>query len=1120
MRILISDSAKSVYHGMVGEIIKSLNSGHYVTVLVPDRFTMSVERGLLESLGKDASFLLEVQSFNYLARNELKKSPSRYLTPQGSVMLMADVIDKNKGDLLYYKKAAGKNGFAEEFSDAINVIRRSGIDAKTLDNAASELKNSTTGQKAHDLAVVYDKYIETLGKTYSDASTRLDAFADWLRKQEKQPNHDYYIMDYYDLSVTEINIINALDVISPNVCLGLTSGLDNPNKDIYSADRIIERIKETNFNVEVFSKEDKKLSPQQEVLSKFLFSYRMPKEKVENEGKYNLYKANSVYEELLRVAVDIKSQIMDNKARYYDFEVVCAQPEIYYPQLKAIFNRLNIPFFIDVKEPLMAQTQIRFLISMLEIVKSGYKREEVLSFVKNPLFVTYLRLRKAQIALEDGLEDEKYEDELAEKLKPTDESEFIDHVSRFENYVLKYSINYSIFKSPFDITHKEDKYLSNKDYESAEFVRKELYEFISVFEQQDLTTAANLADAVKAKSLAIKDLWNYHKLVIAEIKDMDSYYSKVAEQVNKKIDLILDEIKDILKDTPKNVEGFIDMFKTMIEKMNIALVPTYRDCVYVGDLQSRYMGLGKIYIVGAAQGAFPSIHKSGIIISDSDEENFAHAGLIITPTLKDRNYTERLAALEILKKSRKETDISYSLSTPNGASKPSFVLLQMESMLTKDGNPIEEKAIELDDLASIDLAEEREKIEKVLFSTEGSKYYSTLRNLTSDRVDKKNAPIYGSAYKTLTDDEKDRIKSIYRYPTKVDGKKLLGVEDDASSSISKVETFYTCPYKYYMQYGLNIKERDTAKIKTTETGIVIHKVLQLFFIDVKDKKVNELNLESMIKKAFVGALDDMPRYKKMAQGEKKRLFANLEEECKVICSELYHNSTKSLFKPIMLEQKFGVPKDGKTLQGIEIQVDPDTKVIFKGQIDRVDKYDDKVYIMDYKTYKGANTDLTQLYFGKQIQLFIYMEALQHLDYKPVGAFYQPIYATYDSGEEVNRFKLKGVVHNTPGIQEAIDPDYELDKEKSFAAYKVKGKAKEIDPDVIMSPEDMNMLGRYSIDVARNGIDEIYAGFIEPQPFSGSCTFCPYADICSYEQENERAKATVHIDAYHKIYDVE
>ena len=254
MRILVSDSAKGVYHGMVNEIVKSLNNQHEVTVLVPDRFTMSVERGLLESLGKDSSFLLEVQSFNYLARNELNKKLSRYLTPQGSVMLMADVIDKNKSDLVYYKKAAGKDGFAEEFSDAINIIRRSGIDPKTLSQSEIKLDSNVTGQKAHDLALVYEKYIEALGNAFSDASTRLEVFAGWLRQQDKQENHDYYIMDYYDLSATEINIINALDTISDNVCLGLTSGLNNPNKDIYPAEKIIERIKETNSNVTITEK--------------------------------------------------------------------------------------------------------------------------------------------------------------------------------------------------------------------------------------------------------------------------------------------------------------------------------------------------------------------------------------------------------------------------------------------------------------------------------------------------------------------------------------------------------------------------------------------------------------------------------------------------------------------------------------------------------------------------------------------------------------------------------------------------------------------------------------------------------------------------------------------------
>ena len=221
----------------------------------------------------------------------------------------------------------------------------------------------------------------------------------------------------------------------------------------------------------------------------------------------------------------------------------------------------------------------------------------------------------------------------------------------------------------------------------------------------------------------------------------------------------------------------------------------------------------------------------------------------------------------------------------------------------------------------------------------------------------------------------------------------------------------------------------------------------------------------------------------------------------------------------MLEQGFGVPtKDGKILPGIKLPIGKDKEIIFKGQIDRVDQYNDNVYIIDYKTYKSADIDLTQLYFGKQIQLFLYMRALQKVDYKPVGVFYQPIYATYDSGAEVNRFKLKGVVHNTPGIQEAIDPDYQLDKEKSFAAYGLFNKQES--NEIIMEPDDMNMLGKYSEDVAYSGIQDIMDGFIEPQPFSGSCRNCQYECICVYAQENERNKATIHLDTYHNIYDAE
>ena len=1112
MRILMSDSTKGVYHRMVKEIINSLNQQHKVTVLVPDRFTMSVERGLLESLGKESSFLLEVQSFNYLARNELNKRLSRYLTPQGSVMLMADVIDKNKDDLVYYKKAAGKNGFADEFSDAINIIRRSGINPEDLMATETSLQNNVTAQKAHDLALIFNKYMETLGEVYSDASTRLEVFADWLRKQDMQDDHDYFIMDYYDLSAIEIKIINALDCISKNVCLGLAYGFDNENKEIFPAEEIIKRIKKDNQNV-VLDKERYAMDKQQSVLSKYLFSYKIPKNKTENEGKYNIYVANSVYEELLRVAIDIKDKIIKEKARYFDFEVVCAQPEIYYPQLKAIFKRLDIPFFIDQKEPLMAQTQIRFLLSMLEVVRTGYRREEVLSFVKNPLFITSLRFKKESV--EPLKETDSEEEQVFDKTKIVNEREYQDYINVFENYVLKYSINYTIFKNPFDITPGKDKYLSKQEYEIAEFVRKEMYEFISVFEQEDLTTAAHLADAVKNKSLAIKDLWNYHKIVIENI---NSYYSKCAEQVNKKIDMILEEIKEIMGDTPKDIGGFIDMFKSMIENDKISLIPTYRDCVYVGDLQSRFMGLGKIYIVGAAQGVFPNTHKSGIIISDKDEENLSSVHIDIIPRLKDRNNTEKLAALEILIKSKQETDISYSESTPNGASKPSFVLTQMKAMLVDGkGKSIDEKRVELDDVESLEDPKEKEKIERVLFSTEESKYYSSLRNLFSGRVEEKNKIVYGSVYKTLNDDSKKKIQSIFDYPETVDGEKLFKYESDASTSISKIETFYKCPYQYFLSYGLGLRERSAAEMLSTETGTIIHSVLEIFFKDVMDNKVSEDNLVEKIDEAFDKTLENHQRYKTMASGDKKRLFTKIRGECQTICKALYANSCKSLFKPKMIEQEFGIP--GKNvLQGITFKLG-DKEIIFKGKIDRVDEYDNKVYVLDYKTYKSADINLTKLYYGEQIQLFLYMRALQNLEYNPIGVFYQPIYATYDKDADINRYKFKGVVHNTPGIQEEIDPDYNSNKELSFAAYGLSGKGKNRceNPEIIMEPANMDLLGRYSEDIAKKGVEEILNGYIAPKPIGDTCSYCSFKDMCGFAQQDGRNANTTKLDSFTTIY---
>ena len=62
--------------------------------------------------------------------------------------------------------------------------------------------------------------------------------------------------------------------------------------------------------------------------------------------------------------------------------------------------------------------------------------------------------------------------------------------------------------------------------------------------------------------------------------------------------------------------------------------------------------------------------------------------------------------------------------------------------------------------------------------------------------------------------------------TKVTASSLYGTT--MKSSVSKMETYASCPFKFYLQYGLNVKERKTYKLETPDVGIFMHDILDQF----------------------------------------------------------------------------------------------------------------------------------------------------------------------------------------------------------------------------------------------------------------------------------------------------
>ena len=130
---------------------------------------------------------------------------------------------------------------------------------------------------------------------------------------------------------------------------------------------------------------------------------------------------NFIYDEVEKIAYDISTKVRDENYRYNDLMVVTRNVEAYESIFKMIFERYEIPYFIDSKSELSLQPLVCLVLSLLDICNKGFQTQDV---------ITYLKTGLSNV---------------------TD----INDIDKLENYVLKYGI-------------KGNRWLSKWDYDSEE----------------------------------------------------------------------------------------------------------------------------------------------------------------------------------------------------------------------------------------------------------------------------------------------------------------------------------------------------------------------------------------------------------------------------------------------------------------------------------------------------------------------------------------------------------------------------------------------------------------------------------------------------------------------------
>lgn len=317
-----------------------------------------------------------------------------------------------------------------------------------------------------------------------------------------------------------------------------------------------------------------------------------------------------------------------------------------------------------------------------------------------------------------------------------------------------------------------------------------------------------------------------------------------------------------------------------------------------------------------------------------------------------------------------------------------------------------------------------------------------------------------------------------------------------SPSASQIEAYLECPYKWFAQSRLNVKQLDEG-FGALERGTFAHGVLHDFYERFQAEgtlKVDASNLEQAreLMRAVCDEVEEAHRALDPGDSRYVAIDSIEQREIEALKAQLvsyldYEARLLPGFHPAFLEYEIG-PEDGASYAGHA----------FVGVVDRID-VDDKgrAVVIDYKGSVGPAHEIA----GKgpddpgNVQTRIYAQVIRRLlGLEVVAALYVsygrvPALAGAYDGRVLEAAHLPGMKHEKHACVGSGEPDEPVE---SCAGTPVESQ-------VGGEAEDFS---RMSFEALLDRTEELVAqaevsmesGFVEPQPRNAkSCEYCPVAN---------------------------
>lgn len=945
--------------------------------IVPEQFTMQTQKEIVNLHPDHGTMNIDIVSFQRLAYRvfeELAVGYPEVLDDMGKSMVLRKVASEEKKNLRIFSGHLNQTGFINQLKSMLSELYQYGISPQELKEAAVQTKSPLLQEKLKDLLVIYETFQKEISEKYITAEEILDVLCRVIPNSKRIKNSVVTLDGYTGFTPVQYRLLELLMVHAKKVIVTVTvDPKENPYKEakiqnlfhmskqmVCHLEKLCKRQKIARDN-DISMQETRRFvgSPAISFIEKHLYRFTSAQYQKQTQ-EIELFEAGTPAQEIDAVAARIHSLVQNENIRYREIAVITGDLAGYGYEIVNRFQTENIPYFMDDKKSILQNVMVEFIRGALEIMQRDFDYESMFRFLKTGLV--------------------------------SSEKEKID---RLENYVIAMGIRgYKRWNQSW-----EHSYRGGKDINLQE---------LNEFRQEILSKLEGLRAVMSQKEKTVKSMTAAVVACLEECQvqqQLEAYqeyfeqageYSlaKEYEQVYELVIQMFDRLVHLLGKERISRKEYSQILDAGFGEITVGVIPATVDRLVVGDItRTRLDQVKVLFFIGVNEGIVPSRKDSGGILTDTDREFLKEMSLELAPTSREDSFRQRFYLYLMMTKPSKRLIVSYaSFSQAGKAQRPSSLIGELKKMFPN----LNVKELKEQDKAIHSAAEGQERL------IEG------LRNYEEQRNDSRFLELY--RYFSRHPDYKEQVEKLtkaafYSYEergiSRAAAKALYGTI--LEGSVTRLEQFASCAYAHFLSYGMELMERQEYQIGAVDMGNLFHSSIDMCFRELREKNQSAAHLtegerKALVKSCVAKVTEEYGNTILKSSARNQYLAGRIERMTERTMWALGEQLKKGDFVPVGFEVSFSAIDN---LKAMKIRLSEEEELHLRGRIDRLDLCEDEehvyVKIIDYKS--GSTTfDLAAIYYGLQLQLVVYMDAVTELEKRhfpekevvPAGIFYYHI----------------------------------------------------------------------------------------------------------------------------------